>query len=474
MKSFLRWRISLALFLSIALFSAWTPVVFGENAEQLQEVRELLEKYHLSNPTDEDLSEDAIDEMVESLNDPYTEYFDEEEWKTFNSALEQTFVGIGIVMGEDNGTIFVDEIIVGSPAEAAGLAIGDKIISADGNDVAGKTLSEIQAQLRGAEGSQLVLGVSRNGKALKFSIERKSLHIPIVTTRMLGDGVGYLALSGFTSDAGSQVKSRLVELEQQGLTSLVLDLRNNGGGYVTAAQDIAGLFIKEGVLAHMRDRDGNDKPLVVSGSTKPYSVVILVNGYSASASELLAGALQDYGAAKIAGTRTYGKGVVQSLIPLESGGMLKITIQEYYTPTGRKVDKVGLKPDLPLEGDVQQLIGAFRSAGGKMVSLNATKSSLMVNGVRVSPHGVFSKETNGWHINMRLAAYLLGAKLKFDSKNKVITLTKGTVVKSISTKDTRLSIVDGVSSIHAGVLRKWFPNVVYTVIGDSAKVNVNG
>ncbi|WP_373231540.1 S41 family peptidase [Cohnella sp.] len=473
MIRFKRWRLSLALILSLAIFSAWTPVVFGESTEQLQEVRDLLEKYHLSKPDDEDLSNEAIDGMVDSLDDPYTEYFDEEEWQIFNSALEQTFVGIGIVMSEDNGIVYIEDIIAGSPAESAGLVIGDSILSADDKDLTGKTVSEIQNEVRGVEGSNLVLGISRNGKTLKFNIERKSLHIPIVTTRMLGDGVGYLALSGFTSDAASQVKNRLAELEKEGLTSLVLDLRNNGGGYVTAAQDIAGLFIKDGVLAHMRDRDGNDNPLIVSGTAKPYSVVVLVNGNSASASELLAGALQDYGVAKIAGTNTFGKGVVQSLIPLQSGGMLKITIQEYYTPTGRKVDKVGLKPDIPLEGAAEQLIGAFRSVGGKIVSLTAGKGSLTVNGVRISQQDIIFKETNGWYINMRLAAYVLGAELKYDSKKRAVILTKGTIVKWIKTNDSRLKIVDGQSSIHAGVLKKWFSNVSYTVSGDSVKITVN-
>lgn len=473
MTGFKRSRICLALFLSLALFSAWTPVVFGESVEQLQEVRELLEKYHLSKPDDEDLTQEAIDGMVDSLNDPYTEYFDEEEWQMFNSALEQTFVGIGIVMGEDGGVVFIEEVIAASPAEAAGLLTGDVIISADGKDLKGKTVSEIQNEVRGVEGSKLALGISRNGKALKFSVERKSLHLPIVTSRMLGDGVAYLALSGFTSDAGSQVKNRLTELEEAGLTSLVLDLRNNGGGYVTAAQDIAGLFIKEGVLAHMQDRDGNDSPLIVKGTTKPYSIVILVNGNSASASELLAGALQDYGVAKVAGTNTYGKGVVQSLIPLKSGGMLKITIQEYFTPTGRKVDKVGLKPDIVLEGAAEQLIGAFRSVGGKTVTLSTAKGMMTINGVRMSQQGALIKETNGWHMNMRFAAFLLGAKVKYDSKQHVITLAKGTVVKSIKTNDPRLSIVDGKSSIHVGVLKKWFSNVSYSVSGDTAKINVS-
>jgi carboxyl-terminal processing protease len=467
-----RLRISLALLLSLALFGVYTPIVFGESAAQVQEVRELLEKYHLSKPVVEDLSGNEIESMVESLQDPYTEYFNEEEWNTFNAALEQTFVGVGIVMGEEKGTVYIEEVLSSSPAQSAGLLAGDALLSADDQSLVGKTLAEIQELIRGVEGSFVTIGVSRSGKTLKFSIERKSIHLPIVTTQMLGDGVGYLALSGFTSDAGKQVKDKLEKLENEGMTSLVLDLRNNGGGYVTAAQEIAGLFIKEGVLAHMRDRDGNDSPIVVKGSTKPYEVVILLNGNSASASELLAGALQDYGVAKLAGTNSYGKGVVQSLIELNSGGVLKLTIQEYYTPTGRQVDKVGLKPDLLLEGSAQQLVGAYHLAGGQEVTLTSGNGTFIINGVRMSQQGVILKETNGWHINMRLAALLLGAELKYDSSSKTITLIRGSEVHSIKTNDYHIEMVDGSSNIHMGMLKKWYADVSYTVTGETAKLTV--
>jgi carboxyl-terminal processing protease len=473
MTSFKRLKISLSLLLSLALFGVWTPIVFGESSEQIQEVRDLLEKYHLSKPGVDNLNEGAIDGMVDSLHDPYTEYFDDEEWKKFNSALEHTFVGIGIVMMEDNGIVYADDVIPGSPAATAGVEPGDAIISANGKSLTGKTLTEIQDELRGVEGTVVELGVSRNGKALIFTIERKSLQIPIVTTRMLGNGVGYLALSGFSSTAGTEVKNHLTELEKNGITSLVLDLRNNGGGYVSAAQEIAALFVADGVLAHMRDRDGNDQPLTVTGTVKPYSIVILVNGNSASASELLAGALQDYGVAKLAGTKTYGKGVVQSLVPLESGGMLKVTVQEYFTPSGHKVNKVGLTPDLKLEGAAEQLIGAFRSVGGKQVTITSGKGALTVNGVRMSQPDVIYNEKNVWYVNMKLAASLMGAMLNYDAKNHVITLTKGAVVQSIKTNDSHLKMIDGKSNIDAALLKKWYSGFNYSVAGNTLKLTAS-
>jgi len=465
-------RASIAILLAFALLFVYVPAALGASAVQTDEVRELLEQYHLSKPADDELADKDVEEMVDALHDPYTQYFDEDEWESFNSDLEQTFVGIGIVMIEDKGTVYVEDVIPGSPAESVGILQGDALVGADGKSFKGKTTAEIQSELRGAEGTVVALSVSRNGQTLKFKITRKSVHLPIVTTGMLDKGIGYLALSGFTSDAGKEVKRQLDTLEKNGLTSLVLDLRNNGGGYVNAAQEIAGLFIEKGVLAHMRDRDGVDQPLEISGSAKSYPVVILVNGNTASASELLSGALRDYGVAKLVGTKTYGKGVVQSLIPMKSGGVLKLTIQEYYTPLGKKVDKVGLKPDLVLNGNAQQLIEAYRLAGGEKVSIAYGKGGFTVNGIRAAQPGAIRKDNGVWYVNIKLAATLVGAKLTYDAKNHTYKLVNGERAATIKTNDAQLKIMDGQSNVDIKWLKKWFPDLAYTASGDTLKLNI--
>ncbi|BBI33639.1 S41 family peptidase [Cohnella abietis] len=473
MKLFRRSRISLALFLSLAIFLCGVPSALGATASQLQEVRGLLEKYHISKPSEEDLNYTEINAMIESLHDPYTQYFDDAQWAAFNSALEQTFVGVGIVLAEDKGIVYVEDVIAGGPAEASGVQAGDLIVGAGGKLFKSTTIADVQKELRGIEGSVVTISVNRNGKVLKIKITRKPIHLPVVTTRMLDSGIGYLALSGFTSDAGSEVKSQLAKLEEKGLTSLVLDLRNNGGGYVNAAQEIAGLFVEEGVLAHMRDRDGTDEPLEVEGSTKPYPVIILVNGNSASASELLSGALQDYGVAKLVGTTTYGKGVVQSIIPVKSGGKLKVTIQEYFTPNDRKVDKVGLYPDLFVNGVAEQLIGAYRLAGGEKMSLVSNKASLSINGVKMSQSKAVWKDKNVWYVNMKLAASLLESNLSYDAKNRSITLANDSQAQTLKSNDSHLKIIDGKSSIDIALLKKWYPSLSYSVAGDSLTLTVN-
>lgn len=239
MNLFKKLRIALALLLTIALLTVGAPVALGATEDQIEEVRELLEQYHLSKPNDDELTDKEMEDMVDSLHDPYTQYFDEDQWESFNSSLEQTFVGVGIVMIEDQGVVYVEDVIPGSPAETAGVQPGDALAGADGKSFKGKSSSEIQKELRGAEGTVVGLSVTRGGKALKFKLTRKSVQIPVVTTKMLDKGVGYLSLSGFTLEAGKEFKQQLAKLEKNGLTSLVLDLRDNGGGYVNAAQDIA-------------------------------------------------------------------------------------------------------------------------------------------------------------------------------------------------------------------------------------------
>ncbi|TJY44245.1 S41 family peptidase [Cohnella pontilimi] len=459
-------RYVLALLLSVALSGIFTISNAGAaTTEQVNEVRNLLEQYHLNKPDNSNLNDAVIDAMVESLHDPYTEYFNEEEWKRFSDSLEQTFVGIGIVMAEEAGGIYIEDVILGSPAEKAGLLPGDQIVSAEGKSVKGLALPEVQQKLRGEEGTLLKIGISRNGKTLTFTITRKSIQLPVATGQMMGDGIGYLSLSGFTSDAGELFRNQLVRLEQAGMKSLIIDLRNNGGGYVNAAQQIAALFLKDGVLAHMKDRDGKDIPLPVQGEGRKYPVTILVNGGTASASELLAGALQDYGVAKLTGTQTFGKGVVQSIIPLESGGVLKVTVQEYFTPKGRTVNKKGLTPNHVVEGSGEQLIRGFRDAGGRALTLKAGKGSVVVNGIRAAEREPAIQQGKVWYVNLRLAAAMAGAELTYDLKNRKITVKSKTKSYTLNINDKRLLIRNGWSLIDTRALNSLFANVTAQTTG---------
>lgn len=465
-------RSTIALLLTLALLLGLAPAAFADTPEQVKEVRQQLLQYHYGKPSETSLNTDDIDAMIKTLNDPYTQFYEAEEWESFNSVLEQTFVGVGIVMRQEKNGVAIDEVIPGGPAASAGMQAGDVLTIAEGKSLKGKTMADVQQLLLGKEGSLVELSATRKGKRIDYVLQRQKIHLPTVTSRMLGDGVGYLSLSGFTSGGAAEVKKHLEELEAQGMKSLVFDLRDNGGGYVDTAQKIAGLFMKKGVLANMRDRDGRNTPLEVIGDSKSYPVTMLVNGNSASASELLAGALQDYGIAKLVGTQTYGKGVVQSIITLQSGGVLKLTIRQYFTPKGRTVDKVGLTPDIVVDDPGSQLVEAFRAAGGRKVELTASADVVTMAGIRTSePSAALKNDKGVWYVNIRLGASIAGATLKYDSAKRVFTLTKGKVVRTIRSNDSRLLVKDGRTMIDVKVLDEWYPGFDYTVSDDILKMS---
>lgn len=472
---FARTKKSIAALVGIALLFGAVPLASADTPEQAKEVRQMLLDYHYSKPSADSLSSDDIDQMIATLKDPWTQFFDAKEWETFNSALEQTFVGVGIVMRQEKNGVYIDEVISGSPAESAGLMPGDLMVTAGGKSLAGVSSSDIQQLLLGQEGELAALSVERDGKKLDFILMRAKVSLPVVTTKLLGEGVGYLALSGFTSDSAEKVKEGIAQLEKQGISSLVFDLRGNGGGYVDAAQKIASQFIKEGVLAHMVDRDGDDTPLVVKGAKKAYPVVMLVNGNTASASELLSGALQDYRVAKLVGTKTYGKGVVQSIATLQSGGVLKLTVQQYFTPKGRTVNKVGLTPDIQVDDPASQLVEAYRAAGGRKVVLTALNNVVTMEGIRTAePSAALKNDKGVWYVNIRLGASIAGAKFKYDAAKRVFTLTKGNVVHMLPSNDSHLVVKEGRTMIDVALLKKWFPGFAYSVKDETIQLSDAG
>jgi len=241
---------------------------------------------------------------------------------------------------------------------------------------------------------------------------------------------------------------------------------------VDTAQKIAGLFLESGVLAYMRDRDNNDEALKVSGTRKSYPLVVLVNGNSASASELLAGALQDYRAASLVGTQTYGKGVVQSIVTLKSGGVLKLTIRQYFTPKEQKVDKVGLKPDVVVQDPASQLIEAYRMMGGHKVTVTAKNDIVTMAGLRTAEPSAALKDGKGvWYVNIRMGAAIAGAKLEYDADNRVFKLTKGKTTRTLPTNDSHLVVKNGRTLVDIGFLKQWYPSLSYSVKDETLKLS---
>ena len=319
----------------------------------LKNIKNLLKKYYL-NDIDEDKAIDgAIKGYVSALGDQYTEYIPKDEMEEYKQDLMGNYVGIGIYMVQNtkDNTIVVLSPIKYSPAEEAGVLPGDIIKEIDGVEYTGEDMNSAATNIKGEEGTTVKLKVQRGQEIKTFEIERKKITTNPVIAEKLDNNIGYLEISSFDENTAENFKTKYEELQSQGITSLIRDLRNNGGGLVEEALKIADYIVPKGKeLLVTVDKDGKEE---VEKSKEDVlidmPIVVLVNKNSASSSEILAGALKDLNEATIVGTTTYGKGVIQQLISLKDGSGLKVTVEEYYTPNRTKINGVGIEPNEKVE-----------------------------------------------------------------------------------------------------------------------------
>jgi len=297
----------------------------------------------------------AIRGEVAALNDPYSVFFTANDVKGFSAAIDGTsFGGIGVQLAFDDASKQwrADTVFAGSPAARAGLRAGDTLTAVDGTSLTGLDNAHVETLLRGAIGSTVRLAIVRDGAALAapLAIVRAAITPPDVTQRLLPDGVGYVALRSFAQDAGTKVRDALLALAKQGARAYVFDLRGNGGGYESAAVHVASAFIASGPIVANAGRDGKRRMSDADGDAVPkLPLAVLVDHDSASGAELVAGAIQDRHAGTLIGTRTFGKGVAQTMFQLPDGSAIKLTTARYYTAGGRFIDKIGLQPDIPVD-----------------------------------------------------------------------------------------------------------------------------
>ena len=286
--------------------------------------------------------------LVKAAGDPHTEYMNAKEYKDFNNQLTGTFSGIGAELGQDEkDNIVIVAPIAGFPAEKAGLKAKDTIVQIDGTTTTGMTVSEAVSKIRGPKGSTVTLKVVRDGELKEFKIVRDDISIPSVTSKV-EDGIGYLTITRFGEDTASLSRKAAQSFKDQNVKGVVLDMRNNPGGLLDAAVSVSSLWLPENTTVLTERRDG-----VVTSTYKAEGnpllnglpTTVLIDGGSASASEITAGALKDNGAATLVGEKSYGKGSVQQIIKLNDGGVLKVTIARWYTPKGKNIDKAGITPD---------------------------------------------------------------------------------------------------------------------------------
>lgn len=326
----------------------------------LSQFRSELEKKYIGEINDEELIEGAVKGYVDALGDPYTTYYTKKEMKTIMEETNGNFVGIGVYMTKDleKNAILIIKPIENSPAEKAGILSGDLITKVDDVEYTGDKLEEASNKIRGEEGTKVKLEIYRNGETKTFELTRTKVVVSHVTTKVLNNDIGYIAISDFEGECASEFETKYKQLEKQGIKKLIIDIRNNGGGIVDEALKIANMLVdKDSTLLITKDK--SDKEEVTKATEKPIiniPTVVLVNEYSASASEILAGALKDNGKATLVGTKTYGKGIIQELHQLSDGSGLKITVSEYYTPNHNAIHKIGITPDveIDLSEDVKQ------------------------------------------------------------------------------------------------------------------------
>lgn len=290
--------------------------------------------------------------LANSAHDRYTVFLTPQARAMLNESLDGgNFSGVGLSIDVDvkSGYLRVDEVIPAGPAMKAGVQDGDLITAIDGISTRGLTTAADSKRLRGKVGTRVGLTILREAKTLPHPVvvTRAIIHDPSVVSKMLPGHIGYVRLSVFGSTTGSELRSVLDRLYREGAQALVLDLRDNGGGYLSAAVDVSSNFVASGGVVSVEDRGGSNTQYDVNGSArKLLPLAVLVNGYTASASEITSGAIQDHSAGTLIGTRTFGKGVVQTIFPLPDGAAIKVTTQHYYTPRGRDINKVGIRPDM--------------------------------------------------------------------------------------------------------------------------------
>lgn len=353
---------------SIALYTYFTKnssfaLITGDNTyiensnldTYLNKIKSVIEKNYLwkEKIDEQKLRDGAIEGYVEGLGDKYTEYIPKSEMNEFKENITGSFVGIGVYMiaDEESGKIIVYYPIPESPAEKAGIKSGDAIINVDGKDYGYDDFNTIADNIKGEEGTKVKLVIEREGEKIDFEITRQKIETNPISSKVLNNNIGYIRLPSFDSDSSKRLKEKIDDLISKNVKALILDLRNNGGGIVDEATKMADYFLDKGNTI-MTTKDSNGKEEIEKTKNKrvyDLPIIILTNENTASASEILTAALKDNERAKVIGTKTFGKGVIQTVISLSDGSGLKITTAEYFTPNGTEINKKGILPDIEVK-----------------------------------------------------------------------------------------------------------------------------
>ena len=335
-------------------FGFGSRVISGRTVYKLFQLRGLIDETYLGETEAEDLEEGIYKGYLEALGDPYSTYYDEEETRQLSEGLSGQFNGIGALLSQDKdtGVITLIRIYEDSPAMDAGLKDGDLLYKVDGKEVTGQDINKVVNDIKGERGTDVNLTVIRgsDNQEITVTVTRDVVEKQTVACRMMENDIGYLAVSEFDSVTYGQYKEALDNLENQGARSLVIDLRNNPGGNLEIVCEMLDLILPKGLIVYTEGKNGERKEYLSDSKEQiKMPITVLINGQSASASEIFAAAVRDYERGEIVGTKSYGKGVVQNLYNLRDGTCVKLTTAEYFTPKGRRIDGKGVAPDVEVE-----------------------------------------------------------------------------------------------------------------------------
>ncbi|MFA9465312.1 MAG: S41 family peptidase [Velocimicrobium sp.] len=315
-------------------------------------LQKYIDTYYLNDISGKDLEDGIYKGIIKGLGDPYSTYYTKDEYNSLQESTSGIYCGIGAYVSQDvnTGIVTIVQPFEGGPADNAGILPGDIIYKIEGEEVTGKDLPEVVARMKGEEGTKVSLTVIRNNKEMHFDVTRNKVETPTVVYQMLDGNIGYIRVTTFDEVTAHQYRLALDDLEQQGEKGLIVDLRNNGGGRLTAVVDMLDRMLPEGVIVSTKEKSGGGETYNSTDEEKfekPFAV--LINGNSASASEVFAGAIQDYGIGELIGTTSFGKGIVQTIFGLNDGTAVKLTTSEYFTPKGRNIHGTGLTPDISVD-----------------------------------------------------------------------------------------------------------------------------
>ena len=322
--------------------------------QKIKYLEKMIDQEYLGDINTDDLEEGVYSGLIYGLGDVYSRYYTKEQYEQENATTEGSYVGIGVSMQANaDGGVQIVECYKGSTAEEAGLKSGDVITAIDGEDITDAELSDVVSIIKENKNKEIVLTVQRQGEdTQEITVKVSDVELPSVFGEMLDDDTGYIQITEFKGVTAEQYEKVFADLKDQGMKKLVVDLRDNPGGLLNIVCDILRDILPEGLIVYTEDKNGNRSEETCDGKNPlDMPLAVLVNGNSASASEIFAGAVKDYGIGTIVGTTTYGKGVVQSIRQLSDGSAVKLTIADYYTPKGNSINKTGIKPDVEVEPD---------------------------------------------------------------------------------------------------------------------------